>query len=210
MARGKSRFGDTIMKKQILCSAAAMALTFGAALPSGLQAQAMGSMGGGKSAMMGTEAPAKVYGDLFKMVSGEIISAAEAMPADKYDFAPPASAGSFDGVRTFAGQVNHLIGANYYFFSGFGMTPPVTKEQIAAMKTKDQLVQGLKDSFAFMDKGVASITPQNAFVIISKSEEGNTRAGAATFALAHANDHYGQMVEYLRMNGIVPPASQKK
>jgi uncharacterized damage-inducible protein DinB len=197
------------MKKQFLCSTAALALTFGASIPAGLHAQAMGSMGG-KSAMMGTEAPAKVYGDLIKLISEEIISAAEAMPADKYDFAPPASAGSFDGVRTFAGQVNHLIGANYYFFGDFGMKPSVTKEQIAAMKTKDQLVQGLKDSFAFADKAVASITPQNAFVIISKSEEGNTRAGAATFALAHANDHYGQMVEYLRMNGIVPPASQKK
>ena len=68
----------------------------------------------------------------------------------------------------------------------------------------------MKDSFAYADTAVASITAENAFVPVGKGDEAMTRAGAATFCLAHANDHYGQMVEYLRMNGIVPPASVKK
>jgi uncharacterized damage-inducible protein DinB len=155
-------------------------------------------------------APAKVYGDLYKLVEGEIISAAEAMPADKYDFAPPSTYGDFKGVRTFGGQVQHLIGANYGFFSAYGAKPPMTRAQVTALKSKEQLVQGLKDSFAWVNQQVATITPENAFVTVSKEEEISTRAGAATFCLAHANDHYGQMVEYLRMNGIIPPASQKK
>jgi uncharacterized damage-inducible protein DinB len=155
-------------------------------------------------------APAKVYGDLYKLVEGEIISAAEAMPADKYDFAPPASAGDFKGVRTFGGQVQHLISANYGFFAAFGAKPPMTRAQVATLKTREQLVQALKDSFTWVDQQVATITPENAFVTISKDEPFNTRAGAATFCLAHANDHYGQMVEYLRMNGIIPPASVRK
>jgi uncharacterized damage-inducible protein DinB len=159
-------------------------------------------------AAKGAVAPAKVYGELYKNVSEEIINAAEAMPADKYGFSP--TAGNFTGVRTFGGQVSHLIAANYGFFRGFGMPIPVTRAQIADMKTKDQLVQGLKDSFAFTDKAIATITPENAFLQIGTGEEVTTRAGAATFCLAHANDHYGQMVEYLRMNGIVPPASVKK
>jgi uncharacterized damage-inducible protein DinB len=163
------------------------------------------------SAQMGKPiAPAKVYGDLYKIVEGEIISAAEAMPADKYDFAPPATAGDFKGVRTFGGQVQHLIGANYGFFSAYGAKPPMTRAQVMALKTKEQLVQGLKDSFDWVNQQVATITPENAFVTVSKEDEIATRAGAATFCLAHANDHYGQMVEYLRMNGIIPPASQKK
>lgn len=197
------------MKKQILCSA----FLCGALLTvTNMYAQEPGSMpetsaGARKSS---TTTPAKVYGDLFKQVQEEIISAAEAMPAEKYDFAPPASAGTFTGVRTFGGQVQHLISANYGFFAGFGMPVPVTRDQVKALKTKDQLVQALKDSFAFADKAVATITPENAFVVMGKGEEASTRAGAATFCLAHANDHYGQMVEYLRMNGIVPPASAKK
>ena len=195
------------MKNKILCSAflGCMAIA-----PMAMNAQ-MGGMDKPKDMATGTSvAPAKVYGDLYKSVQEEIIGAAEAMPAEKYDFAPPASAGNFTGVRTFGGQVNHLIGANYAFFSGFGMPMPMTREQIKALKTKDQLVQALKDSFAFADKAVATITPENAFVVISKEEEMSTRAGAATFCLAHANDHYGQMVEYLRMNSIIPPASVKK
>ena len=178
-------------------------------VPATLMAQGMGAMAGDKAmASSTTVSPAKVYGDLFKDEQEEIISAAEAMPADKYDFVP--TAGTFTGVRSFGGQVNHLIGANYAFFRGFGTPLPVTREQIAAMKTKDQLVQGLKDSFAFADKAVAGITAENAFIPVGKGDEALTRAGAAAYCLAHANDHYGQMVEYLRMNGIVPPASVKK
>jgi uncharacterized damage-inducible protein DinB len=194
------------MKKNLFCTVAVCALTLSAIAPASTHAQAMGSMN--MSAPAGAQAPSKVYGDLYTQMQGEIISAAEAMPADKYDFAP--TAGNFTGVRTFAGQVRHLIGANYGFFAAFGIPVPMTQAQVAALKTKDQLVQGLKDSFAFADKAVATITPENAFVVVGKGDEAMTRAGAATFCLAHANDHYGQMVEYLRMNGIVPPASVKK
>ena len=195
------------MKKQILCSAFLCCM---AIAPVALNAQ-MSSMDKPNEMASGAKVePAKVYGDLFKQVQEEIISAAEAMPAEKYDFAPPASAGTFTGVRTFGGQVQHLVSANYGFFAGFGMPVPMTRDQIKALKTKDQLVQALKDSFAFADKAVATITPENAFTVMGKGEEAMTRAGAATYCLAHANDHYGQMVEYLRMNGIVPPASAKK
>ena len=193
------------MKKQILCSAFLCAM---AIAPVALRAQGMGTMNSKPMDAAAAVSPAKVYGDLFKGEQEEIISAAEAMPADKYDFVP--TAGTFTGVRSFGGQVNHLIGANYAFFRGFGMPMPVTREQIAAMKTKDQLVQGLKDSFAFANKAVASITAENAFMTVGKGDMAMTRAGAATYCLAHANDHYGQMVEYLRMNGIIPPASVKK
>ncbi len=195
------------MKSSILCSAFLCCM---AIAPVALNAQMSGMDKPNDMAAGAKVEPAKVYGDLFKQVQDEIISAAEAMPAEKYDFAPPASAGTFTGVRTFGGQVQHLVGANYGFFAGFGMPVPMTRDQVKALKTKDQLVQALKDSFAFADKAVATITPQNAFVVMGKNEEASTRAGAATFCLAHANDHYGQMVEYLRMNGIIPPASVKK
>jgi uncharacterized damage-inducible protein DinB len=154
--------------------------------------------------------PSEVYGGMLKLLSSEVIAAAEAMPAEKYDFAP--TAGKFDGVRTFGAQVQHLAEANYYFFSSFGLSGAPDDAKLKALKGKDELVQALKESFAFAQKGVDTITPQNAFLTIGTGPAGMklTRAGAATFCIAHSMDHYGQMVEYLRMNGIVPPASQKQ
>jgi uncharacterized damage-inducible protein DinB len=152
--------------------------------------------------------PAKVYGDMLKRLSEQIVGAAEAMPADKYDFAP--TAGKFDGVRTFGAQVQHIAEANYFFFSGFGLSGAPDDAKLKALKSKDELVQALKDSFDFAQKGIDTITPQNAFMEVDMGKTKMTRAGVSTLCLAHPMDHYGQMVEYLRMNGIVPPASQKQ
>jgi uncharacterized damage-inducible protein DinB len=156
----------------------------------------------------GAKAPSEVYGQLLKQLSEEVVSAAEAMPAEKYDFAP--TAGKFDGVRTFGSQVQHLAEANYFFFSGFGLSGAPDDAKLKALKGKDELVQALKDSFAFAQKGIDTMTPQNAFITVGSGKMQLTRAGWATICLSHSMDHYGQMVEYLRMNGIVPPASQKQ
>jgi uncharacterized damage-inducible protein DinB len=152
--------------------------------------------------------PSEVYGGLLKRLSEEVVGAAEAMPADKYDFAP--TAGKFDGVRTFGSEVQHVAEANYFFFSGFGLSGAPDDAKLKALKSKDELVQALKDSFAFAQKGIDTMTPQNAFMTVGSGKMQMTRAGWATLTLAHSMDHYGQMVEYLRMNGIVPPASQKQ
>lgn len=156
----------------------------------------------------GAQSPSEVYGEMLKRLSEEVVGAAEAMPADKYDFAP--TAGKFDGVRTFGAQVQHIAEANYFFFSGFGLSGAPDDAKLKALKSKDEVVQALKDSFAFAQKGIDTITPQNAFTTVGSGKMQMTRAGWATFCLAHSMDHYGQMVEYLRMNGIVPPASQKQ
>jgi uncharacterized damage-inducible protein DinB len=155
-----------------------------------------------------TQSPSEVYGKLLKTMSGEVISAAEAMPADKYDFAP--TAGNFTGVRTFGSEVQHIAEANYFFFSGFGLSGAPDDAKLKALKSKDELVQALKDSFDFAQKGIDTITPQNAFTQVGSDKMKMARAGWATLTIAHSMDHYGQMVEYLRMNGIVPPASQKQ
>ena len=151
--------------------------------------------------------PSEVYNQLLKNVSGEVIDAAEAMPAEKYDFAP--TAGKFDGVRTFGAQVQHIAEANYFFFSGFGLSGAPDDAKLKALKGKDELVQALKDSYAFAQKGMDSMTAQNAFITVGSGKMQMTRAGWASICLFHSMDHYGQMVEYLRMNGIVPPASAK-
>jgi uncharacterized damage-inducible protein DinB len=150
--------------------------------------------------------PAQVYGKLFSSQAGEVVAAAEAMPADKYNFAP--TSGEFKGVRTFAQQITHVAEAQYFFFKGFGIKPANDPEAIAKLTSKDDIVKALKDSYAFAQQAVATITPENAFEKIAAVDGTDTRASVAAFALAHTNDHYGQMVVYLRLNGIVPPASR--
>jgi uncharacterized damage-inducible protein DinB len=145
----------------------------------------------------------------------QVVGAAKAMPADKYSFAPaqaifaPSQKTEFDTVRTFVGQVTHLAQANYFFFGWSGIKPDRDVKAIASITTKDEAVAALQASFAYAHKAIATITAENAFVAIKPIDGYSTRVTIAAFAAAHGNDHYGQMVEYLRMNGIVPPASAK-
>ncbi len=163
----------------------------------------------------GTESPAKALDAMLSLYEGEAMGVVKTMPADKYSFAPSAgtfAAGSeakFSGVRTFAAQVTHVAQANYYFYSTVsGMRPDVDVSKIAAMTSKEDCVEILAKSFAFAHKAIATITAENAFLTIKPVDGMDTRATLAAFGVAHGFDHYGQMVEYLRMNGLVPPGSK--
>lgn len=152
-------------------------------------------------------APAQVYGKLLTLLEKGFVSAAEAMPEEKYGFAPTAALGEFKDARTFGEEVKHVADANYYFFGGT-LSDDEAKaktEAIKKLKTKAEIVQSVKDSFVQAHSFVDGITPENAFVTMAN---GGTRAGMASFGIAHFMDHYGQMAVYLRLNGIVPPASR--
>jgi uncharacterized damage-inducible protein DinB len=151
--------------------------------------------------------PGHAFAELLSGQEAEVVSAAEAMPADKYNYAP--ASGEFKGVRTFAQQITHVAEAQYFFLSGFGTKPPIDPESIAKLTNKDEIVAALKASYAFAKQAAATITPENAFSEIKEVDGANTRATIAAVCLAHTNDHYGQMVVYLRLNSIVPPASRK-
>ena len=138
-----------------------------------------------------------------------VVPAADAMPEDKYSFAP--SNGEFKGVRTFAEQVKHLAAANYQLGAGvLGEEAPAgTRDETApeSIKTKAEIMEYLKGSFAMLHRAANSIDEKNMNEPILKM--GNrTRLWLVMDAVAHSSNHYGQMVEYLRMNGIVPPASR--
>jgi uncharacterized damage-inducible protein DinB len=144
------------------------------------------------------------------MIETSFVAAAEAMPADKYDFAP--TGGAFDGVRSFGAQVKHVACANYAFFNQVeGKTPPASCETGGPhpAKTKEELLAYLKESFDYAQGVQNRLTPANALDPVSGRYGGpTTRLGITTLAVWHASDHYGQIVLYLRMNGIVPPASR--
>jgi uncharacterized damage-inducible protein DinB len=150
------------------------------------------------------------------MMERQFVAAAEAMPGDKYSFAPPGA--DFSGVRTFALQVRHVATADYIIYSAIlGQDPPAGVTVAGAgngpenLQTKEQIVQYLKDSFTLGHKAMAALNDGNALAPLDNPPIAipslNTRLALAIFSFSHASDHYGQMVEYLRMNGIVPPAS---
>jgi uncharacterized damage-inducible protein DinB len=150
------------------------------------------------------------------IVEKELIDAAEAMPEDKFDFSleklnVPGS--DYKGVRTFGEQLKHVAASNYLIWSPItGEKPPDTVNDGKGpdnMKTKAEIIKYLKDSFAFGHKAVATLNDSNLVQPITRNNRPpTTRLFQATFAPAHAFDHYGQIVEYLRINGIVPPASR--
>ncbi len=159
--------------------------------------------------------PSKAIDAMLSDFEKQCMGVAKTMPAEKYGFAPSAGTFSaeqsakFDGVRTFAQEATHLISANYYFYGTVGgMKPDVDMKSFGAMTDKDQIVTALQASFDFAHKAIATVTPANAFTTFKGADGMNTRATLAAFGVAHGYDHYGQMVEYLRMNGLVPPGSK--
>ncbi len=143
----------------------------------------------------------------------EVVSAAEAMPEHKFNFAP--TQGEFKGVRTYAQQIKHIAAVNYMLASAIlGEKPPLDlgkgENGPDNITSKADVLKFLKDSFAYAHKAANSVTEANVLEMIQSPFGSNktTRLTLALVMLSHPFDHYGQMVEYLRMNGIIPPASR--
>jgi hypothetical protein len=168
------------------------------------------------AASAASEAPPTVASVVDRQVTSIeklVVEAADAMPADKYDFSPESlriPGSDYKGVRSFAQQVRHIAASNYAIWV------PLTGDKVPDnykggngpddLKTKEQILRFLKDSYALGHRAAASLTTENTLQAPEGSK--SVRLHRATFGVAHAYDHYGQMVEYLRMNGIVPPASR--
>jgi uncharacterized damage-inducible protein DinB len=146
-----------------------------------------------------------------QFAEGDFLGLAEAMPEDKYSFIP--TVGKFDGVRSFGEQVKHVACAQFAFFNEFeGKKPPDDCEKGGhdPAKTKAELIKYLKDSFDYSNRVLATLTAKNALERVEGRYGGpNTKLGISVIAVWHITDHYGQLVEYLRLNGIVPPNTQK-
>lgn len=147
-------------------------------------------------------------------IEKEVVEAAEAMPEDKFNFSPEGinlQGSEYKGVRTFALQVKHIAASNYILWSSL-TGDKFPQDYLGGngpenLKTKADIIKFLKDSFALGHKAAATLTTEN--MLQNPGHSKSTRLHLVAFAVAHAFDHYGQMVEYLRMNGIVPPASRK-
>lgn len=162
-------------------------------------------------------APVSVVGELDQQLTvaeRRVIPAAEAMPEEHYAFAP--TQGEFAGVRTFIEQVKHIAAVNYLILSAVrGEPPPEHVNQGRgpdAFRTRAEALKYLKESYAFAHGVTAALTTESFLGPVANPGGGppGSRMELVSIAAIHAMDHYGQMVVYLRMNGIVPPATQKE
>jgi len=198
----------------ILASVASGALITSAAFgPAAVSVVAIAS--GSQQSPQPASAIASVMDRDISAVEKQIVDASEAMPEDKFNFTPEAlniPGANYKGVRCFAVEVKHIAASNWFIWS------PLTGDKLpeglkdgngpANLQTKTDIIKFLKDSFALGHQAAATLTTEN--MLQSPANSKSNRLHLAEFGVAHAYDHYGQMVEYLRMNGIVPPASRSK
>jgi uncharacterized damage-inducible protein DinB len=155
---------------------------------------------------------ADAVGRTFGLIARSFISLAEAMPAEKYRFKPVD--GEFKEARTFGEQVKHVACANFAFFNQIEKKEPpadCANGGPSPAATKDELMAYLRESFDYAQKVLRQMTPANALEPAGGPYGGpSTRLGLTTLAVWHASDHYGQLVIYLRLNGIIPPASRPR
>jgi len=156
---------------------------------------------------------AALYDAPIAAIERDLVPLVEAMPAGKLAFAP--TSGEFKGVRTFAEQAKH-VARNVYLVSAaaLGEKPPVdvgsTENGPASVAGKEQIVQFLKGAFAYAHKAAQSLTAANQLELVNSpwGDGQYTRGSLVSIAAWHSYDHYGQMVVYARMNGVVPPSSR--
>ena len=152
---------------------------------------------------------------LLNYIEQHITEVAEAMPENRFNFTPDSlhiPGSQFKDVRSFAGQIKHLATDNFFIWSAItGEHLPPGIEDVngpASLKTKAAILAYLKQSFAVGHKAIATLTTNNAMDMMPFRGNQMPRVDLAFYALTHANEHYGQLVIYLRMCGIIPPASR--
>jgi uncharacterized damage-inducible protein DinB len=141
-----------------------------------------------------------------------LMGVAHEMPADKYDFVP--TGGEFRGVRSFGKQLKHAAAVQYLVANSI-LGEPVNAEMSDergpdAVRSKADVIGYLQGSFEALHRAAATVDERNAFSPIAGvfGSAPATRAGLIAGVVAHSSNHYGQVVEYLRMIGLIPPASR--
>jgi hypothetical protein len=184
-------FKESAMRRVSVMSAAAMltisGMTFGQAPASG--------------------APTGPAAEVQRAYSGQmnnIMKAAEKMPADQYQFKPTPE------VRTFARVVNHVTEAQARSCGAANHTDPANMVKVPSdTADKDEILAGLKASFAECDKAFAATTDANFTEIITLGQNKRSRAGLMWGTVSHDNEQYATLAMYLRLKGLVPPSSEK-
>jgi uncharacterized damage-inducible protein DinB len=140
---------------------------------------------------------------LYTMAKNNVLKSAEEMPEENYSFKPTES------VRTFGQLVGHVADGQYEFCSAVvadGAKPPEVEKN---KTTKADLIEGLKTAFAYCDKAYNGLTDAQAATSVKFFGRDMAKLTVLNFNTAHTDEHYGNMVTYLRIKGLVPPSSKR-
>jgi hypothetical protein len=160
--------------------------------------------------------PSKPTLQFAQRFENNVMGIAKAIPADKYNFAPSSDifkAGSpakFDTVRTVAQQLTHSADMCFRFYEPYIGKPDtdIDLKNLDKITSKDEVLKVLQVAFDYQNKAIATLTAENAFA--PKGPRNMTLMAAILLVIADDEDHYGQLVVYGRMNGIIPPATEQQ
>jgi uncharacterized damage-inducible protein DinB len=141
---------------------------------------------------------------MYGMTKMDLLKSAEEMPEENYSFKPVST------VRSFGQLVGHVADAQYEFCAaivGDGKQPPGIEK---SKTSKADLIQALKDGFAYCDQAYSSMSDARAAEVVKFFGRDAPKMTILTFNIGHNMEHYGNMVTYLRIKGLVPPSSQKQ
>jgi hypothetical protein len=164
---------------------------------------------------LGASGPANarlIFDQQLSAAEHDVLDVVETMPESKFDFVPSGSA--FRNVRTFGVQARHIafcLNEVAVALLGEPMIPHIDQEGPRNLTTKEDILKYLKDAFGHAHRAIATLNNGNLLEEIRDpyvEKARTTRLGAAGIFASHTLDHYGQMVEYLRMNNLVPPGHQ--
>jgi len=141
---------------------------------------------------------------MYSMSKNDLLKSAEEMPEENYSFKPVST------VRSFGQLVGHAADSQYEFCSaviGDGKQPPGIEK---SKTSKADLVQALKDAFAYCDQAYSAMTDAQAPQMVKFFGHDAPKLSILSFNVAHNMEHYGNMITYLRIKGLVPPSSQQQ
>jgi uncharacterized damage-inducible protein DinB len=140
---------------------------------------------------------------MYTMLSGVVVAAAEKMPEETYSFKPTPD------IRTFGQLVGHLADSQYYFCSSVegGAKPAGTAEK--SKTSKAELVAALKEAVSYCTKTYAGMTDAKGSEMMKLMNQDFAKLTVLSANTAHDYEHYGNMVTYMRLKGVVPPTSEK-
>jgi uncharacterized damage-inducible protein DinB len=172
----------------------------------GVPGVCLGQTSDGGADVLLTTSPAESARNLHATIRRNLQEAAEAMPAADFAFKPTAD------VRSFAQVVGHLANGNFFFCAQAAGEPPSTTNN-ETLNGKDAVLKALSDSLAYCDR-VYNATTDASFagpvtLRMASGATQTTRGSVLAFNTAHNNEHYGNLVIYLRLKGIVPPSTAR-
>jgi uncharacterized damage-inducible protein DinB len=173
------------MKKVLLLTAAAVLSTTGVSAQSGANPLSSGAKG------------------LYTQVKNNVLKAAEEMPEQNYSFKPVST------VRSFGQLVAHEADGQYEFCSAVANDGKKAPDVEGSKTTKADLIEALKTAFAYCDASYNKMTDATGAETVKFFNGKQAKLAILNFNTAHTFEHYGNMVTYLRMKGLVPPSSQQ-